>query len=773
MWFRIKNSKLKQTATIEGIFIKNEIAKNENLLCKLRLEYREHYDYVYENLNFTEFVDLMKFISKQNNKLISNRKQKNHQSLNFLKSRKFGTIEKQHITNLSSYKLSDNEEFALSFGLNFSLPIVKVDRERVLSSFEMYYTKVNKHVPVNKAERTAFKSNLGYLAHGYTKAQSDKSLVVPVKEIGKSVALLKKNESIVITKPDKGSGTVILDRAEYLKKMLEIVDDRSKFEYIGPVERYDKTHRIELKLREFLTQLEEAEELPKSVTDSLKPTGSQRPRLYGLPKTHKEGTPLRPILSMLSSPQHKLAKFLNELLQPVTTKFSKYTVKDSFEFVSKIRSVVGENTYMASFDVKSLFTNVPLVETIDICADALYDYEETNFKLKRINFVELMRRATCGTEFSLNGNMYRQTDGVAMGSPLGPILANIFMGFLEERYFGDTNDTNIKPLMYHRYVDDCFVLFKNKDDCARMFKDFNELHPSISFTMEPEENNRLPFLDVLVHRVDEQFVTSVYRKRTFTGQYVNFQSHCSRKRKINLIKTLCHRAVFICSPSTLDEELNTVIKLLTNNGYPEQLVRKTIKYHREKLSRPTVAGPDKCTEYIKLPFLGIQSTRLEKELKAITRNCYYAIEPRVIFESKPILSHVHKDRIPITNTSMVIYHYKCCCDNNYIGQTRRRLGERITEHIPRCVLEHYEETPNVDYTKSKKLRNAARKSSIAEHLLTNKSCGVRVTDRESHFSILKKCNTLFELRVLESVMIATMNPTLCKQQEFDFVTSLV
>ena len=61
----------------------------------------------------------------------------------------------------------------------------------------------------------------------------------------------------------------------------------------------------------------------------------------------------------------------------------------------------------------------------------------------------------------------------------------------------------------------------------------------------------------------------------------------------------------------------------------------------------------------------------------------------------------------------------------------------------------------------------------AEHLLTNKSCGVRVTDRESHFSILKKCNTLFELRVLESVMIATMNPTLCKQQEFDFVTSLV
>ena len=216
-----------------------------------------------------------------------------------------------------------------------------------------------------------------------------------------------------------------------------------------------------------------------------------------------------------------------------------------------------------------------------------------------------------------------------------------------------------------------------------------------------------------------------------------------------------------------------MVKILTDNGYPEQLVKKTIRYHRESLTRTKAAGPDKCVEFIKLPFLGAESNRLEKELKKITRNCYNAVEPRIIFESKPILTHVHKDRIPVPKTSMVIYHYKCCCGNNYVGQTCRTLWKRMTEHIPACVLEHYAETPDADYKKSKKLRNAARKSSIAEHLLTNRECGARVVDREPYFSILRKCSSRFELQVLESVLIATMNPSLCKQQEFDFVTSLV
>ena len=111
---------------------------------------------------------------------------------------------------------------------------------------------------------------------------------------------------------------------------------------------------------------------------------------------------------------------------------------------------------MCSFDVVNLFTSVPLAEVLDICADALYrndGIEPVTTTLSEDSFRELMRLATSGVEFSLNKTMFRQIDGVAMGSPFGPALANIFVGFNERKI-----PANEWPRMYHRYVDDVFSL---------------------------------------------------------------------------------------------------------------------------------------------------------------------------------------------------------------------------------------------------------------------------------------------------------------------------
>ena len=512
-------------------------------------------------------------------------------------------------------------------------------------------------------------------------------------------------------------------------------------------------------------ELVERKEITETEKYRIRSVGSQHPRLYGLSKTHKSGNPLRPILSMIGSPQHNLAKYLNFLLAPVLKKFSRHTIGDSFEFARVVREASSSNTFMASFDVKSLFTNVPLNEVINICADALY--QDNNLKLTRPNFIKLMQLATSSTEFSIGNEMYRQVDGVAMGSPLGPTLANIFMDFLEDRYF----QNNEKPLIYYRYVDDCFILINNKDACVNMFNDFNKLHPSISFTMESESDNCLPFLDVLVRRTPTEFVTSIYRKPTFSGQYINFLSHSSKKRKINLIKTLCNRAVSICSPSTLDDEIGKIMEVLQSNGYPKELVSKTIQSYREKITTPKMYGPQRCPVPIKLPFLGTTSSKCERELNVMTRRCFYSVEPRVIFTSKPILSHVLKDHIPVNETSLVIYQFKCCCESNYVGKTKRRLTDRIKEHIPPCVKKHYMETPNTDYKNNIKLVRAAAKSSVAHHLLVNKNCGLKLSECE--FNIIRKCRSSFELDVFETVFIASKEPTLCKQREFDFVTSFI
>ena len=101
-----------------------------------------------------------------------------------------------------------------------------------------------------------------------------------------------------------------------------------------------------------------------------------------------------------------------------------------------------------------------------------------------------MQTATSSVEFSFNDSMYRQTDDVAMGSPLGPALANIFVVYQETKLFLNVK----KPLISYRCVDDAFAVFENKDDCEKFLSLLNSLHSSLRFTFEKKLNSFLPFL---------------------------------------------------------------------------------------------------------------------------------------------------------------------------------------------------------------------------------------------------------------------------------------
>ena len=154
--------------------------------------------------------------------------------------------------------------------------------------------------------------------------------------------------------------------------------------------------------------------------------------MYGLPKIHKPGIPLRPILSMCHSALHSFAKWLVEVLDPFLEFYSGCCVKDSFTFSSIIRRlpVCNESQCLVSFDVVSLFTNIPLGETISICTNFLYHGPSTiALPFPGEVFIELMGIATKSVSISFNEMIYRQIEGVSVGCPLGPILANIFVGF--------------------------------------------------------------------------------------------------------------------------------------------------------------------------------------------------------------------------------------------------------------------------------------------------------------------------------------------------------
>ena len=127
----------------------------------------------------------------------------------------------------------------------------------------------------------------------------------------------------------------------------------------------------------------------------------------------------------------------------------------------------------------------------------------------------------------------------------------------------------------------------------------------------------MPFLDVLITRKNNSFLTSIYRKTSFTGQYLNYNSFCSKRQKINLIKTLYHRAYKICSPCLLETETNKIRDILINNGYPDSLINKEIKLHSDRLKKIKSIGPQKRHVILKLLFFGNKLHIVEKKIKSI------------------------------------------------------------------------------------------------------------------------------------------------------------
>jgi hypothetical protein len=227
--------------------------------------------------------------------------------------------------------------------------------------------------------------------------------------------------------------------------------------------------------------------LPEEIANTLSPKSSRLAHLYGLPKTHKATLSMRPILSATGTYNYKLAKWLEEKLKPLS--INEYTITDAFDFADEIRNLsVNEDDILVSYDVTALFTNVPLDETINILVNKAFtdDWFNKTYGLKGTTSLEI---ATTNQLFQFDGQLYEQTDGVAMGSPLGPLLANVFMCHLEEKLTRD----GLMPHLYRRYVDDTLARMPNTDAATVFLTTLNGLHPSLTFTMELPVDDRIPF----------------------------------------------------------------------------------------------------------------------------------------------------------------------------------------------------------------------------------------------------------------------------------------
>jgi hypothetical protein len=276
------------------------------------------------------------------------------------------------------------------------------------------------------------------------------------------------------------------------------------------------------------------------------------------------------------------------------------------------------------------------------------------------------------TYFQYNGEFFEQADGVAMGSPLSPAVANLFMEHFEEKAL---NSAPLRPKVFLRFVDDTFIVWPHgvetlKDFLAHM----NSQHPNIVFTMEMESDGRLPFLDVLVQRkADGQLGHSVYRKPTHTDLYLHAESHHHPSQGAAVLTTLFHRAATISDAEHLGPELKHLKTTFRQNGYSDKSVSLALRRTLHRRESETAEDKEKPLAKACLPFVSTISGKIARILRR------YKIET-IHKPPTKLKDMLVRAKDPIGLKTPGVYRVPCGCGKSYIGETGRTIETRLKEH---------------------------------------------------------------------------------------------
>lgn len=492
---------------------------------------------------------------------------------------------------------------------------------------------------------------------------------------------LKNNPDIMVGRSDKGNTTVVMYKEEYVREANKLLSDTNIYKILNK----DPTRRIQDSINKFLRTLRDSNTITELQYRTLSRHNSIPPKFYCLRKTHKQNICFRPIVSCIGSPSYNIGKFLHSILSDVLCS-SRFSVEDSFSFVEDLTNIHVPNNYkLISLDVVSLFTNIPKTLVTQIIKKR-WNYISCFTELSRDDFISLVDLTFESSYFTYNNIFYKQIDGTAMGSPTSPSFANLIMFELFE-YAVEKLKFNI-PLI-KVYVDD-LILLVPEDQIQTTFNTFSSFHEKLTFTIERENNNSIPFLDMMVIRQDNTLITDWYTKPTNSGRCINFLSNHSALQKKNVATNLIHRALSLSHSKFEEKNVKRVFDILLTNNYPKYYIRKMMNNYRQK-QRPTFDIPVQNTDitnnrqytenllhtHSRLVFYPKLSYRIQKIFKEF--NCTAAFY-NTLDNNKRFFTRI-KDSTPQSKQSGVVYKIACHnCERVYIGQTKQYLHDRIRQH---------------------------------------------------------------------------------------------
>jgi hypothetical protein len=480
-------------------------------------------------------------------------------------------------------------------------------------------------------------------------------------------------KDLSISRADKGNCTVILDREDYVGKCRDFIS-ANEFDILlkDPTSAYQKIVKNAVASCVYLFSDKE-----RFFLTSMNPLP---PRLYGLPKLHKEDVPIRPVISSINAPAHKLAFKLNTIYRQLSNFIPKYAIKNSVDLTERLQLItVPSNSKLVSFDVRSLFTSIPTQEAVAHALNVLCKAGTNQLLIQEMS--TLLNVCVDQNYFLFNDIYYKQKDGLAMGSPLSPLLAEIFMDNFEEKLF-DSNEKLIQNIVYwFRYVDDILCCWSGSDRQLDQFVRFlNTRHNSINFTMERGLNQSINFLDLAIEIKENKHVFSIYRKPTYTDQVIPSDSCHPISHKLASFHCMLHRLISIPMPQTsFDRELAIIKYIAERNGYSVHLIDTMLRKKQRKSAvklHTTLLPYSNTTErkWCKIPFINSLSYRIANILpKDKFRVSFYAP-----FSLSKALC-LNKDKFN-SDKQCGVYELECQCNAIYVGQTGRNFATRIKEH---------------------------------------------------------------------------------------------
>ena len=479
------------------------------------------------------------------------------------------------------------------------------------------------------------------------------------------------------------------------------------------------------------------------------PESNEQVKMYGTAKTHKfdktdnieiRKLKFRPIIDQTGTYTYKAAKVISQYLKPLCD--SEYTIKDTQSFANLIKELppLKEDEEDVSYDIESLFTNIPINDTIDYILDQIYVQHKLKPICSKLIFKRLLIKLSTEVTFTFNSKFCKQTDGCTMGGPLSVTSSDMYMTKMESDVVRPFN-----PIFYRRYVDDIYNRRKinKKDD---LYEALNKYHKNIKLTVEKSPSK---FLDTKLIINNGIYETQVYRKET--KMPTHWSSNIPKRYKRNAISVDLHRSKRISS--NFDTEVQIIKSKFKSVGYPLPFIDNVIRTFKEKnivdqnnatddnddepLIPPYFFEVNKRFILLKLPFCQnneIKSKHFLKKFHHFTKNNF---DIAISWETRKIQTLFHlKDKK--LYPAFKIYYGVCECGEDYIGETKRNTITRWSEHD-----------------------NATKDSEPSRHLSKN-------INHIFTWKILCHASKKTDIRKnLEAIFIALLKPSLNEQKNFE------